>query len=494
MNDAELPPSLTLDAAPPRRKWLFLGGLALLAVGLAGAWYAYLSFVADRRLNAAIAVADAMDPGWRLEELEAKRLILPTAENAGVRVRGAMELLPAKWPAWDYAADDPDAERARQALQASFGNLEPQTVLGEAQIKALRAELEKAAAAVAEGRKVADLPQGRYSIAWSPDCLSTLVPHLDVIRNVARALEYDILLRAQEGDLDGALLSCRAVLNTGRSLGDEPLLISQLVRIARADAALRKVERVLAQGEPSLTALELTQRLFADEAEQPWYLFGVRGERASLDGLLAAVQRGDFSLAYVRSTVGVGSTGLVDSVGTALTSGSIQTNRAAALEFMNEAVAIGRLSAQEQRARAAALEAQARNLPAIARMLCPAVMKVAEAGHRNQALLRCAGAGLAAERFRRDKGRWPTSVAELVPAYLPQPLTDPFDGQPLRLVRVGHGIVIYSVGFDGRDDGGNLDRSNVRAPGTDFGFELWDVPHRRQPPPRSPSPDPENLP
>jgi hypothetical protein len=71
----------------------------------------------------------------------------------------------------------------------------------------------------------------------------------------------------------------------------------------------------------------------------------------------------------------------------------------------------------------------------------------------------------------------------LVSRYQAQPLTDPFDGQALRLARTGQGIIIYSVGFDGQDNGGHLDRSNVRALGSDFGFELWDVPHRRQPPP-----------
>jgi hypothetical protein len=43
------------------------------------------------------------------------------------------------------------------------------------------------------------------------------------------------------------------------------------------------------------------------------------------------------------------------------------------------------------------------------------------------------------------------------------------------------GVVIYSVGADGKDNGGKLDK-NPTKDGTDRGFRLWDVPKRRQPP------------
>ena len=49
---------------------------------------------------------------------------------------------------------------------------------------------------------------------------------------MARLLQADAAIRAHNGDLDGALDSCRAILGAGRSIGDEPFVISQLVRIA----------------------------------------------------------------------------------------------------------------------------------------------------------------------------------------------------------------------------------------------------------------------
>jgi hypothetical protein len=57
---------------------------------------------------------------------------------------------------------------------------------------------------------------------------------------------------------------------------------------------------------------------------------------------------------------------------------------------------------------------------------------------------------------------------------------DPFTGKELRLGKFDQGIVIYSVGPDGIDNGGKIERS-LTAPGTDVGIRLWDVQYRRQP-------------
>ena len=55
---------------------------------------------------------------------------------------------------------------------------------------------------------------------------------------------------------------------------------------------------------------------------------------------------------------------------------------------------------------------------------------------------------------------------------------------------LSNGLIIYAVGSDLADNGGNLDRNAIK-PGTDVGFRLWDVPARRQPPP---PPKPEDGP
>jgi hypothetical protein len=473
-----------------RRRWPYVILLLSLPVLVGVGLYVYLNVVAERELRAALAEAERLDPRWRLEDVEADRAVIPQAENSAGPTMAAKQLLPQKWPFWDYppaAQDPPDAEQKRRDLEEGFRDLEPERQLDEEQATALRQEMSRAAAALAEASKLVDRTEGRYPITYSPDFVSTLIPHTQDARLIAELLANDALLRAQDNDPDGALASCRSALNAGRSIGDEPLSISQLVRIACRVIATRPAERVLAQGEPSEDALRQFQELLGKEEPEPLLLIAARGERAGMDRLMETIQSGQTKLSARNLVVlaGVGERS-APSLGDELTlwaPGSSESQRAAMLRYMNRYVELARLPPEQQRAAFQQLEATAKDRPVLVRLLAPALGKVCDAARRSQAQLRCASAATAAERYRRAKGRWPDALDELKGAgYLPGVPADPYDGQPLRWRRLDGGRVVYSVGPDGEDNGGKLDRRNAAAPGTDIGFRLWDVAQRRQPP------------
>jgi len=220
-------------------------------------------------------------PGWRLDEIEAKRKLVPAEENSArqidaVRMLGMSSWTPAKQKEFDDAVDD----------------LAPDVRLPEKALALLRDNLKKSAPALAEARKLADLPYGRFPITYSADGISTLLPHAQRARNVANFLKNDAMLRSADGDADGALECGRATLNAGRSLYDEPSLVSQLVRVACRGIALWSIERSLAEGEPSEKALEALGGLLADEEAQPLLLIATRGERAIAERLIRALRGG----------------------------------------------------------------------------------------------------------------------------------------------------------------------------------------------------------
>jgi hypothetical protein len=64
------------------------------------------------------------------------------------------------------------------------------------------------------------------------------------------------------------------------------------------------------------------------------------------------------------------------------------------------------------------------------------------------ALMRVARAALAVERCRLATARLPDKLTDSAPL-------DPFTGQPLRYKKLAKGYVVYSVGEDGNDDGGD---------------------------------------
>ena len=94
--------------------------------------------------------------------------------------------------------------------------------------------------------------------------------------------------------------------------------------------------------------------------------------------------------------------------------------------------------------------------------------------------MRCGVAAVAVERYRLANGHWPDRLDDLVPAYLSKIAIDPFDGQPLRFRRLKDGVIIYTVGEDQKDDGGQRIRIKAGAPDADVGFQLWDADCRRQ--------------
>jgi len=73
-----------------------------------------------------------------------------------------------------------------------------------------------------------------------------------------------------------------------------------------------------------------------------------------------------------------------------------------------------------------------------------------------KAQLASALAAVLAERYRLEQGQFPIEWSALCPRYLEKPLLDPFTGTPLILKQNSSGMVIYSVGRERKDEGGEI--------------------------------------
>jgi hypothetical protein len=463
-HDALSQPTL-VNPRPRWRRRLLWVVLTLVAV-LAGGCF-LVSYLVEEEWRDAVAEADRLDPGgWQLDDLEAARAAVPDDRNAALRVLAAQKLLPTGWPTWP-TDDGP-------ALDLKFDDVPPPTQLSPPQTRALAAVLADARPALAEARRLSDLPTGRYPITYSQDFISTARPYLDSIRALTPLLSFDVLLRAQEADADGALASCRALLNLGRSLGDEPGFFPQWRRIELRIRVCRKLERALAQGQPSEAALAELQRLLQDEEAQPVALIAARGERAGWIRLLSSLNEGTSEAATKGRRKSTGENLLI--TGLAYTGLS---QRAAILRANTQVVELARRPVEEQFANASALKY---TLPGLGAMYFqPKMEKVNGDLFRgyphSQVELRCAIVGLAAERYRRARGSWPAALADLVPGYFTAVPTDPADGRPLRCERLPDGIRIHSLATAAA-----AGPRSTGLMGTHLAFRLWDVPHRHQPP------------
>ncbi len=338
--------------------------------------------------------------------------------------------------------------------------------------------------ALDEARKLAKMPRGRHHIVYERNTLETRLNDQQEARRIAILLAYDALRYSQIGDGKNALISCRAALNAGRSLGDEPITISQLFRTACVVSACQTIERTLAQSEPPPDELSALQHALEVEDAYADLLIIMRGERAMGNALFEAVENGDVSL---NGLVGVRWSWL-DYALISIWRMDTYKDHVLMLSLMARAVADAQLPMHEQIEAERQLDQEIQAVRALPRpplltgLLMSPMTKRGEYSRRKHACIRCTTAALAAERYRRERGEWPGTLKKLCPKYLTAEPLDPFDGQPLRYHRLDDGVVVYSVGHDTVDDGGNLDREHPNQPGVDNGFRLWDVAKRRQPP------------
>jgi hypothetical protein len=447
--------------------------IAFLAVTLIAAAVGGYLFVmtrqAARELGEVITELDRTDPGWRWDELEAKRTSYTAGANSATVIKPVQQQLPASWL-------NPELEFTQ----------EPPVALSASQIKDLAAELGRVRPALTQARRLKDFPHGRGPsagpIAGAPGWLD----HVEGVRSITNLLTHDALLRSEQNDVDGAVQSCQAALNAARSIGDEPNLTALLIRVSCRMLAFHYLERVLAQGQPSDTALAELQALTEDEEAQPLSLVAARGERAYCDNVMWDLKTGKLKPCVLTGSVPLKgwTLGPIDPelLLSPILIGPLDANHAAVLEYLTEFVAIAKLPPEEQKPRLRALEAGLPSQPAWIPPLALSISKTLESLLRSRAEMRCALAMLAVERHRLKHRRWPDTlealVAEKLLARVP---ADPYDGAPLRYVRIADGVVIYSIGPDGKDDGGKIDRPKPQAPGTDLGYQLWDVAKRRQP-------------
>jgi hypothetical protein len=441
------------------------------------------------QLQEALAELDCTDPGWRLKDIEAARAPVSDAENGALCVVAAAKHLPKDWPSQEF--DD------------AFKGLEPPELLSPDQFALLRTGLMEVDPALQEARKLAGRSAGRHRITYLRNIFGILLPGQGEVWRISRLLEYEAMRQSQVGDMKGALTSCRAALNAARSIGDEPAIVSQLIRIARVVAACQAIERTLAQGEPGPDDPERMQQALEEEEELfPGLLIMTRGERALTHEMFDALESGDVRLSQLAGDDRTPPTWQEKYLGWIMRD-NFRAEHPPFLSLMNRWIEVAQLPSEEQAAAERQLAADVDNTPReaiLTRILLPAFRNINEAFRRKQANIRCTTAALAAERYRRKHGAWPESLAKLATAKLlaAVPL-DPYEGEPLRYQRLPDGIAIYSMGPDGEDDEGALDRENVIRPGasfsirpgTDVGFRLWDVKHRRQPPRPEPPAEPE---
>jgi hypothetical protein len=133
----------------------------------------------------------------------------------------------------------------------------------------------------------------------------------------------------------------------------------------------------------------------------------------------------------------------------------------------------GRIERIEQTASSAS---QRMRFP-VASMLYPALTRAFQRAWIAQSTAELATTGIAIKRYALRYGAPPGRLEELVPQFLAQCPIDYMDGRQLKYCRDGDFFLLYSVGIDGKDDGGDGRNANPGLPNFQNGRDLiWPQP------------------
>jgi hypothetical protein len=445
---------------------------------------------AGDELQEAIAQADRSDPGWTYEALLRKRSEVrpPDDRNGVLQVERTAKLLSESWLGKPTdpieGLEDPAAIPRGAALADSLTKQATRQSLAAKQIAGLRAELDDLGPAVFEARRLLDYPEGQTAFAPAENPLATLLPGLESARRVGRLLELDVLRRLADGDPAGAIESTRALVNVAASIGDEPTLISQIVRWVLDNLAVESTLRILGKTVPPPRTLERLQSKLAQEAEPNGFLSAVRGERASFFDLLDKLATNRLPDSAIGNDAPEFVPGLKNLTNAFFRQGFYRHNQAVGLNLLTDLVEVAKQPAWKM---PEGLDSWNEHLLAVCKgnrqngmisLLMPVFDSALLASLRTSCRLRCAAAAVACERFRQQTGRWPQSLDELGPLYVASPLVDPYTGDPILLKATPTGLLIYGLDLDRHDDSGRLATSIKDRGGFDVGVEIFDVEHR----------------
>jgi hypothetical protein len=486
---------MTIAQPSPKRRrvWPILLGLLIVVFLLVLGSIGLVTNRINSRRREAMAEAGTDTPSWRWPALEKARSTIPDEQNSSWVVRRVHEELPKNWLLPKPVRGLPVPENPNDPLRGLplykrlVGHESPNERFDAETVAGLLLELSPLTPALEQTKPLTGpMMNGRNPLIYRKNTFNILLPDTQNTRIVARLLQMDAFRRLQLGDTAGALGDCRAIFNVGRSIGDEPFAISQLVRIVIGTLGTQTLQAVLAHGEVSDDDLSGLDAFLVDELKTPRLLIAARGERAMLFELAENLRTGNLSARSLPDD-----SEKPESVWVSVPMAPYYAyNQSLLLKFTNRTVEIAKQPPHRQ----AALWREWRDSLAVPNpsfqrttgyftyLFLPALTTLGKAELSFESELQCARTIVAAERFRLVYHAWPASTASLVPEFLDVPPIDPFNGQPLHMLHTSDGLVIYSVGPNLADDGGSLDPEfRSISPGHDFGYRLWNVDARHQP-------------
>lgn len=312
--------------------------------------------------------------------------------------------------------------------------------------------------------EASDRPYCRFPVHYE-DTYAALLPHLGALRNLATIYHIRALAELSAGQTDAALDDVRMCLRLADKIEDEPMLMPFLVRTVMIDLATQPVWEGLAAHRWNERQLAFLQATFNKIDQFRSFAKGLRGERI----LEYHMMRGFIEKPAERAGLFqwfVENQPAVALLVRAAPAGWIYQNELRLDRFYTRTM-LPTIDFEHQRvnpksATAAALEFENETMRPnpynfLIGMLMPSISATTRRAAWSQTTIQEVFVACALERRRLAHEQLPDTLDALVPEFLDRVPHDVIDGQPLRYRPIGGDqFVLYSIGENERDDGGQI--------------------------------------
>ena len=314
-------------------------------------------------------------------------------------------------------------------------------------------------------------PSARYPVRWS-DGFNALLPHLARLKGLQQWIELRTRARLAQGDVEGAFEDARTALRLADVEREEPLLISQLVRIAQQAIVARTIDFGIRSHQWTEPQLKEFQAHFTESGMLSAIANSFEGERAlGLSTMDAWCSRPTEIGKTLPDQVPIVMLPAVGGVRIPGTVGLIRHNQASLATYYSLLIRSTRATQdagfhngfhQELKTLETKMDTSLKALTSssnpyntLTRLLAPAVTKAVAKSVRAEQRARLTATACAVERFHWQHGSYPAVLNDLVPTFLSEVPLDIMDRKPLRYRKnADDTFILWSVGDNGVDDGG----------------------------------------
>ncbi|MCX6996828.1 MAG: hypothetical protein NTV49_07025 [Kiritimatiellaeota bacterium] len=310
-------------------------------------------------------------------------------------------------------------------------------------------------------------PQARFPCRYE-DGFSMELPHVSALHKLARVYCLKALVELAAGQTDAALEDVRRMLRLARAVEDEPVEISLMIRAAVLQQALQPVWEGLADHRWSAESLELLQQDLVGINLLEQLDLALHGERCCIAWLLDVLPKNPSAWLGLGSMAAYSSHGHEGpSLAVLIPKGWFYIN-CLNMDLCFKKYILPSLDSRSLRIYPErydtldfVLEGYKKHpltppYHILEAVMLPAMKSFWIKVGVSQTAAQSAATACALERYRLAHGRYPDALAVLVPQYLAAVPSDVIGGQPLRYRLEGDGFVLYSIGWNRKDDGGQV--------------------------------------